>query len=111
MGVMSALGNLNKNTNNVGKVLRVTATGQKIVGAGDAASEYSISEKMRSLLRSLNQQIQNVQNGASLMKVAAGGIDNITDELRNLKEIAIDAANDTNTDNTKSFQSAYGQYR
>ena len=109
-GVMSALSNVRNNDNRVGKILQSVATGQKIVGAGDAASDYSISEKMRAQLRSLNQQIQNVQNGASLLKVAAGGVDSITDELRCLKELAIDSANDSNTDKDRlTLQKVFSQ--
>lgn len=62
------------------------------------ASGYVISEKMREMVRTLNQDHQNVQNGSSLFKVVDGAINSIVDELRNLKELAINAANDTNTD-------------
>ena len=92
------LGELNKNINKVGKSLTKVATGQKIVGASDNSSAYAISEKMREQIRSLEQDIQNVQNGSSMLKTAHGGIENIVDELRNLKELAINAANDSNTD-------------
>ena len=53
---------------------------------------------MRSKIRALEQDVQNVQNGSSLLKTALGGIQSIVDELRELKELAIDAANDSNTD-------------
>ena len=92
------LGELNKNINKVGKQLTKVATGQKIIGASDDSSAYAISERMREQIRSLEQDIQNVQNGSSMLKTAHGGIENIVEELRSLKELAIDAANDSNTD-------------
>ena len=70
----------------------------KIVDAQDDASAYAISERMRVRIRALDQANQNVQNGSALLKIGAGGIDNIVEELRSLKELALNAANDTNTD-------------
>ena len=95
---LMTLGELNKNITKVGKSLSKVSTGQKIVYAGDNASDYGISEQMRAKIRSLEQDVKNVQNGSSLLKTALGGIQSIVDELRELKELAIDAANDSNTD-------------
>jgi len=91
------LGQLNKNQSKLEKELSKVSSGQKIIGAKDDASGYAISEKMREQIRSLEQDNQNVQNGSSLFKIADGAINNIVEELRNLKELAINAANDTNT--------------
>lgn len=92
------LGELNKNINKVGKQLTRLATGQRITGASEDSASFAISEKMREQIRSLEQDIQNVQNGSSMLKTAHGGIENIVEELRSLKELAINAANDSNTD-------------
>ena len=93
-----ALNQLNRNNGALRKALRKVSTGERITSAGDNASDYGISEKMRVQIRSLNQDIQNVQNGSTMLKIAHGGIENIVEELRTLKELAIDAANDSNTD-------------
>ena len=92
------LGELNKNSDKLRKSLEKVSSGQKINSAKDDASNYVISEKMREQVRSLSQDNQNVQNGSSLFKIADGGINSIVEELRNLKELAVNAANDTNTD-------------
>ncbi|MBQ9479317.1 MAG: flagellin, partial [Selenomonadaceae bacterium] len=96
-----ALGVLNKNSNALGKALRKVSTGQKLNSAQDDASAYSISEQMRSKIRALEQDVRNVQNGSAMLKTAEGGIQNIVDELRELKELALDAANDSNTDDDR----------
>ena len=96
--ITKSLGELNKNINRMGKVLASAASGMKINGASDDASGYSISEKMQVQLRALEQDIQNTKTGKNLLNVAAGGIDSIVHELRSLKELAINAANDHNTD-------------
>ena len=92
------LGELNKNSNKLAKDLKKVSTGTKITSAGDGASEYAISERMRVMIRGLEQDGQNIQNSQALLRVAGGAIDNIIDELRNMKELALNAANDTNTD-------------
>ncbi len=96
-----ALGELNRNGDKLGKALSKVSTGQKIIGAKDDASAYSISEQMRSKIRALEQDVRNVQNGSAMLKTASGGIENIVEELRELKELAINAANDHNTDDDR----------
>ena len=92
------LGELNKNISQVGKQLKKLSSGQRIVGAGDDASGYSISEKMRVRIRALGQNERNVQNGSALLRVAEGGVQSQLDIMRTIKEKVIDADNDTNTD-------------
>ena len=98
IGAQMALGELNKNVNKVGVLLGKISSGQKINSAKDDSANFCISEKMREMIRTLTQDHQNVQNGSSLFKIAEGGINSIVEELRNLKELAINSANDTNTD-------------
>jgi len=95
------LGELNKNITKVGKALSKIAKGERLTGAGDGASDYAISEKMRNMLRTLNQDVRNTQNGASMLKVAEGGMQEIVDNLRSIRELAINAANDHNTDDDR----------
>ena len=94
---MMTLGELNKNVSKLGKQLKKVAAGVKITGAGDDTSSYAISERMQARIRSLNQDESNAKTGISMLKVASGGIESIVEELRSLKELAINAANDSNT--------------
>lgn len=93
-----SLGELNKNIVEKGKRMTRLATGQKVVGASDGASEWSVSEKMRVQIRGLTQDIENTKTGTSMLKVAEGGLQDIINELRSLKELALNAANDHNSD-------------
>lgn len=95
---MLVLGESKKNQKTLNKQLKKVAMGTKITGAGDGASEYSISEKMRVKLRALGQDAQNVQTGASLLHVAEGGIQQQVDLLKTVKEKVLAANNDTVTD-------------
>ena len=94
----AALGELKKNNDKLGKDLKKVASGMKINGAADDASGYSISERMRTQLRGLTQDNANAQNASSLLKTADGAISSTVDFLKTMKEKAINAANDTNTD-------------
>ena len=97
-GALNALNTLNKNAAALGKSLKKVSSGMKINGAADDASGYAISERMRVQVRGLNQDIDNTQNAISMMKTAEGAISSTVEILKTMKEKAINAANDTNTD-------------
>lgn len=98
-----ALRETKKNTLAAAKDLKKLSSGLKINDAGDDASGYAISEKMRAQIRSLDQDFANCQNGISMLKVAEGAVDRSVEILRTLKEKAINAANDTNTDEDRAI--------
>ena len=91
------LNQMNQNNSELNKRLAKVSSGMKITSAGDDAAGYSISERMREQIRSLNQDVQNVQNGAAMIKIASGGVEDIINVLRAMKEKAINAANDSNS--------------
>ena len=103
MAAQLTLGELNKNNNKLSKDLKKVSTGTKITGAEDGASEYAISERMRVQIRGLNQDVQNSQTGKSMLRVAEGGMQNIINELRSLKELALNSANDHNSDRDRAI--------
>lgn len=98
MGAKNTLNELNKNEKAKSKDLKKLASGLKIGSAADDASGYAISERMAVQIRGLDQDSQNTQNSQALMKTASGALDSTMDILKTLKEKAINAANDTNTD-------------
>ncbi len=101
MSAISTLNTLNKNSSALSKSLAKVSSGMKINSAADDASGYAISERMRVQIRGLDQANQNTQNGSSMMKVAEGAVSSTVDILKTLKEKAINAANDTNTDSDR----------
>lgn len=94
---MRTLNQLNQNNSELSKRLAKVSSGMKITSAGDDASGYSISERMREQIRSLSQDERNVQNGSAMLKIASGGVEDIINVLRAMKEKAINAANDSNS--------------
>lgn len=103
MSAVSTLNTLNRNSSSLGKSLAKVSSGLKITSAQDDASGYAISERMRVRIRSLDQSIQNTQNGANLMKTAEGALSSTIEILKTLKEKAINAATDTNTDEDRAI--------
>lgn len=98
MGAIKTINALNKNNSQMSKDLQKVSSGMRINNAADGASEYSIGKKMEVMVRSLGQDIENTQTGRKLVKTAEGGIQEIIENMRSMKEMAINSANDTNTD-------------
>ena len=103
MSALNTLNTLNTNTTALSKSLQKVSSGMKINSAADDASGYAISENMRAQIRTLDQANTNTQNASSLMKIADGALNNAVDILKTMKEKAINAANDHNTDSDRAM--------
>lgn len=111
MPAKKTLNQLNKNSKALEKSLSKVSSGMKINSAQDDAAGFSISEKMRVQVRALDQANQNVQNGMSMVKTAEGAVETTLNLMRTLKEKAINAANDSNTDADRAtIQKEIDQY-
>ncbi|MCL1877539.1 MAG: hypothetical protein FWF80_01645, partial [Defluviitaleaceae bacterium] len=73
------------------------ASGFRINSAADDAAGLAISENMRAQIRGLNQAIRNAQDGISLIQTAEGGLASINDIIIRMREIVVQASNDTYT--------------
>ena len=102
MPAVNTLNTLNKNESALSKSLQKVSSGMKINSAGDDASGMAISERMRVQVRALDQDDTNTKNGSALLRTAEGAVQSTIDILRTLKEKAINAANDTNTDEDRA---------
>lgn len=80
------------------KTTEKLSSGYRINRAADDAAGLTISEKMRSMIRGLNQGSYNTQDGISWVQVADGAMNEIHDMVHRLKELAVKSANGTNTD-------------
>lgn len=79
-------------------------SGYRINRAGDDAAGLSISEKMRYQIRGLNKASSNVSDGISLIQVADGALNESHAVLQRMNELAVQAANDTNTTSDRHFR-------
>ena len=74
------------------------SSGMRINRAGDDAAGLAISEKMRGQIRGLRQASRNAQDGISLIQTAEGALNESHAILQRMRELAVQSANDTNTD-------------
>jgi flagellin len=79
------------------KSLEKLSSGLRINRAGDDAAGLAISEKMRGQIRGLEQASRNAQDGISLIQTAEGALNETHSILQRMRELAVQAANDTNT--------------
>ena len=98
-------------TNNVGvsKSLEKLSSGMRINRAADDAAGLAISEKMRSQIRGLEQASRNAQDGISLIQTAEGALNETHSILQRMRELSVQAANDTLTANDRSEERRVGK--
>ena len=77
----------------IGKDIEKLSSGMRINRAGDDASGLAVSEKMRSQIRGLNQASANASNGVSFIQVAEAYLQETTDIMQRIRELAVQAAN------------------
>ncbi len=78
------------------------SSGYSINRAGDNAAGLAISEKMRGQIRGLNQASTNADDGISLVQTAEGALQETQNILQRMRELAVQSANDTNTDDDRT---------
>ena len=75
------------------KSMEKLSSGMKINRAGDDASGLAVSEKMRSQIRGLNQASQNAQNGISFIQTTEGYLQETSDIIQRIRELAVQSSN------------------
>ena len=96
LNALNAHRNIGINNTAAGKAMEKLSSGLRINRAGDDAAGLSISEKMRAQIRGLDQGARNAQDGISLIQTAEGGLNETHAILQRMRELAVQAANDTN---------------
>jgi flagellin len=97
MQAMNANRQLGVTTEGQKKVTEKLSSGYKINRAADDAAGLTISEKMRSQIRGLTQASANAQDGVSCVQTAEGALTEVHSMLQRMNELAVKAANGTNT--------------
>jgi flagellin len=92
-----------KNTqNNLSKSLSRLSSGKRINGASDDAAGLAISEKMNSQTKGLAMAQRNAQDGISMIQTAEGALKESHSILQRMRELSVQASNDTNTASDRS---------
>jgi len=92
---------LNTATNAQTKSMEKLSSGLRINSAADDAAGLAISEKMRGQIRGLDMASKNAQDGVSLLQTAEGALNETHDILQRTRELSVQSANDTTTDDDR----------
>jgi len=79
------------------------STGKRINSSRDDAAGMAIATRMTHQIRSLNQAVRNAGDAITLIQTAEGATNEITDMLQRMRELAIQASNDTNNNEQRSY--------
>ncbi|MBL1378409.1 flagellin N-terminal helical domain-containing protein [Zobellella iuensis] len=94
---MGAQRNLNKSSMALATSMERLSTGSRINSAKDDAAGLQISNRLNSQVRGLGVAIKNANDGISLAKTAEGALDESTNILQRMRDLAVQAGNDTNS--------------
>ncbi len=83
------------------KSINKLSTGLRINSAADDAAGLAISEKMRGQIRGLDMAVRNAQDGISMIQTAEGALNETQSILQRMRELSVQAANDTLTANDR----------
>lgn len=112
MSALNTTNQLNRNSTLMNSSLEKLSSGYSINSAADNAAGLAISEKMRSQIQGLDQASSNSQDAISLAQTADGALDETSSILERMRELAVQAASDTLTDDDRaSIQDETDQLR
>ena len=99
---LNAQRNLNTSQGSLATSLQRLSSGLRINSAKDDAAGLAISERMTSQIRGLNQASRNANDAISLAQTSEGNLAEISNVLQRMREISVQSANDTNTDDDRT---------
>lgn len=89
--------NLNKSQNALSTAIQRLSSGLRINSAKDDAAGQAIATRFTANIRGLTQAARNANDGISLAQTAEGGMDEITSNIQRIRELTVQALNDSNT--------------
>jgi len=109
---LNAQRQLNSTTNKLGTSFERLSSGLRINGAKDDAAGLSITTRFSAQIRGLNQAVRNSNDGISLAQTAEGALNETTNILQRIRELAVQSANDTNNSSDRaSLQAEVSQLK
>jgi flagellin len=99
---LNAQRNLGKSQNALSNSMTRLSSGLRINSAKDDAAGLAISDRMTSQIRGLNQAVRNSNDGISLAQTAEGAMQESTNILQRMRELAVQSSNDTNSSSDRS---------
>ena len=103
VAAIAANRNLTRNSEDMQSSLQRLSSGNRIVRPGDDAAGFAISEELRGQAKGLQQARRNADNAIGLIQVAEGGLSEQNNIVVRLREIAVQAASDTVSNDEREF--------
>ena len=91
------------NARGLATVMQQLSTGKRINNAVDDVAGMAISTRLTSQIRGLNQAVRNTNDGISLIQTAEGATEQVTNMLQRMRELAVQASNDTNNSSDRTY--------
>jgi flagellin len=99
---LNAQRNLASNSQDVGRALSRLSSGLRINSAKDDAAGLAISTRMSTQIRGMSQALRNVNDGVSMLQTADATLSSLTKGMQRVRELAVQAANGTNSDSDRA---------
>ena len=103
LAALTAADTLNNTNGALQKSMEALSSGLRVNSSSDDASGLAISEKMRSQIAGYDTAIKNAQDGISMLRTAEGALSNADSLLQRMRELAIQASNDSLTSQDRSY--------
>ena len=103
VGSLMAQNAISKNSRSLSEAMDQLSTGKRINSAADDAAGLAISSKMTAQINGLDQAVRNANDGISLLQTAEGATIEITNMLQRMREISVQASNDTYTSAERAY--------
>jgi flagellin len=110
MQSLNAQRNLSTSQSSLSLSMQRLSSGLRVNSAKDDAAGLAIAERMNSQVRGMNVAVRNANDGISMSQTAEGALGKVTDSLQRMRELAVQAANATNSDADKdSLDKEFGE--
>ena len=106
IGSLNALRSLASSGDELKTAMERLSSGKKINSAADDAAGFAIAERMTAQIRGLNMATKNANDGLSMLAVIENATNDVTDMLQRMRELAVQATNDTNGGTDRDFLQA-----
>ena len=102
-GSLRAMSNLSTTTRALNKTIGRLSSGIRVQSAADDAAGLAVTENMRAQMRGYQQAVRNTNDGISILQTAESAYQSISDTLIRMRELAVEAANDSLSDVERGF--------
>ena len=103
IGSLNAQRSLAESSRELATAMERLSSGKKINSAADDAAGFAIAERMTAQIRGLNMATKNASDGLSMIATIENATNDVTDMLHRIRELAVQAANDTNSSTDRGY--------